>query len=49
VNVNQEIKAGQVLGNYTFGREMEFRMFKDEEPMDPREFLECKVGEEKKE
>jgi len=49
VNVNQQIKAGQVLGNYTFGQEMEFRMFKFEEPMDPREFLECKVAEEKKE
>jgi len=49
VNVNQQIKAGQVLGNYTFGTEMEFRMFKDEEPMDPREFLDCKPGEEKKE
>jgi len=48
VNVNQQIKAGQVLGNYTFGQEMEFRMFKDEEPVDPREFLECKTGEEKK-
>lgn len=49
VNVNQQIKAGQVLGNYTFAQEMEFRMFKDEEPVDPREYLECKVGEEKKE
>jgi murein DD-endopeptidase MepM/ murein hydrolase activator NlpD len=49
VNVNQPIKAGQVLGLYTFGQEMEFRMFKDEEPVDPREYLECKVGEEKKE
>ena len=49
VNVNQKIKAGQVLGNYTYGKEMEFRMFKDEEPMDPRPFLECKVAEEKKE
>jgi hypothetical protein len=49
VNVNQTIKAGQVLGTYTFGQEMEFRMFKDEEPMDPREFLQCKVAEEKKE
>ena len=49
VNVNQQVKAGQVLGNYIFGQEMEFRMFKDEEPMDPREFLECKIGEEKKE
>ena len=42
VNVNQNIKAGQVIGQYKFGTEMEFRMFKDEEPMDPREFLECK-------
>ena len=49
VNVNQNIKAGQVLGTYTKGQEMEFRMFKDEEPVDSREFLECKVGEEKKE
>jgi len=49
VNVNQVIKAGQVLGTYKFGQEMEFRMFKDEEAMDPREFLECKVSEEKKE
>lgn len=49
VNVNQQVKAGQVLGNYTFGQEMEFRMFKDEEPVDPREYLECKVGEDKKE
>ena len=49
VNVNQVIKAGQVLGTYTFGQEMEFRMFKDEDAMDPREFLECKLNEEKKE
>ncbi len=49
VNVNQSIKAGQVLGTYTFGQEMEFRMFKDEEPMDPREFLECQVNDQKKE
>ena len=49
VNVNQNIKAGQVLGTYTKGQEMEFRMFKDEEPMDSREFLECKVNEEKQE
>jgi hypothetical protein len=49
VNVNQVIKAGQVLGTYTRGQEMEFRMFKDEEPVDPRPFLECKMAEEKKE
>jgi hypothetical protein len=48
VNVNQTIRAGQVLGTYTFGQEMEFRMFKDEEPMDPRGLLDCKVSEEKK-
>ena len=47
VNVNQNIKAGQVLGTYTKGQEMEFRMFKDEDPVDPRAFLECKVNEEK--
>jgi hypothetical protein len=49
VNANQNIKAGQVLGTYTKGQEMEFRMFKDEEAMDPRELLECKVNEEKQE
>jgi len=49
VNVNQVIKAGQVLGTYTKGQEMEFRMFKDEEPVDSRDFLECRVSEEKKE
>ncbi|HET9745068.1 MAG TPA: peptidoglycan DD-metalloendopeptidase family protein [Chitinophagaceae bacterium] len=43
VNVNQTIKAGQVLGAYTKGQEMEFRMFKDEEPVDPRAYLECTV------
>lgn len=49
VNVNQVIKAGQILGTYKFGQEMEFRMFKDEEPIDPRQFLECRVGEQRKE
>ena len=48
VNVNQYIKAGQVIGTYGFGSEMEFRMFKDEEPVDPRELLECKQKEEPK-
>ena len=49
VNINQLVKAGQVLGTYKPGQEMEFRMFKDELPIDSREFLECKVNEEKKE
>ncbi len=44
VNINQTIKAGQVIGTYTFGHELEFRMFRDEAPMDPREFLECKTN-----
>jgi hypothetical protein len=48
VNVNQAIKAGQVLGTYIKGQEMEFRMFKDEELLDPRNLLECKMTEEKK-
>jgi hypothetical protein len=46
VNVNQSVKAAQLIGTYTFGHEMEFRMFKDEDPVDPREFLECKSQEE---
>jgi hypothetical protein len=37
-----------VIGTYGFGSEMEFRMFKDEEPVDPRELLECKQKEEPK-
>ena len=45
VNINQQIKAEEVLGTYTRGQEMEFRMFKDEEPMDPREFLQCTLNE----
>lgn len=45
VNVNQTVKAGQVLGTYTRGQEMEFRMFKDEVAIDSRVFLECKVHE----
>ncbi len=48
VNINQELKAGEVLGTYEFGEEMEFRMFKDEEMMDPRSYLECTINEEKK-
>ena len=48
VNIHQNIKAGQVLGTYKFGEKMEFRMFKDEEAMDCREFLECKAGDEQK-
>ena len=48
VNTNQNIKTGQVLGIYIKGQELEFRMYKDEEMMDPRKFLECTVVDEKK-
>ena len=48
VNERETVKAGQVIGIYKFGTELEFRMFKemkDTEPemMDPRNLLECKV------
>lgn len=48
VNERQMVKAGQTIGIYKFGDELEFRMFKemkDTEPqmMDPRELLTCKI------
>lgn len=48
VNTRQAVKAGQTIGIYKFGDELEFRMFKemkDTEPqmMDPRDLLECKI------
>ena len=49
VKINQSVKSGEVLATYTKGQELEFRMFKDEEMMDPRKFLECKINPEKQE
>ncbi len=43
VNRGQKLKAGQPLATYTTGKEVEFRMFKDEEALDPRGLLDCKV------
>jgi len=48
VQVRQTVKAGQAIGVYKFGEELEFRMYKEmkkDEPvmMDPRNWLECKV------
>jgi len=48
VNERQMVKAGQTIGIYKFGDELEFRMFKemkDTEPqmMDPRDLLLCKI------
>jgi len=37
------LKAGQPLGLYTPGTEVEFRMFKKEEAIDPRRLLDCKM------
>ena len=37
------LKAGQPLGRYIMGTEVEFRMFKKEEPIDPRKYLDCKM------
>ena len=42
VSRGQKLKAGQPLATYTLGRELEFRMFLDEEPIDPRQYLDCK-------
>jgi hypothetical protein len=37
------VKAGQAIAIYTLGTEMEFRMFKMEDAVDPRELLECRI------
>ena len=43
VKKGQNVTAGQGIGTYTFGTEMELRMFKHEEQIDPRDLMECKV------
>lgn len=43
VKRGQSVTAGQTLGIYTFGTELEFRMYDDEDMKDPRDLLECKV------
>ena len=37
------VAARDAIGTYTFGTELEFRMFRDEEQLDPRNLLECKI------
>jgi len=44
----QKVVAGQTIGIYTFGDELELRVYKepkksDPEMIDPREMLECKI------
>jgi len=43
VKKGQKVTATQSIGTYKLGTELELRMFKNEEQMDPREMLECKV------
>lgn len=43
VKRGQTVKAGDIIGRYKFGTELEFRMFKNEDMLDPRNLLECKV------
>lgn len=43
VKKNQNVTVGQNIGTYTIGSELEFRMYKDEQQLDPRNLLECKV------
>jgi hypothetical protein len=43
VKTGQNVTAGQAIGTYTIGSELEFRMYKDEQQLDPRNLLECKI------
>jgi hypothetical protein len=43
VKKGDNVTARQAIAIYKPGTELEFRMFKDENPMDPREMLECKI------
>ena len=39
----QVVTAGQSIGYNKLGTELEFRMFKNEDPLDPRDLLDCKI------
>lgn len=43
VKKGENVAARQAIGTYTFGTELEFRMFREEEQLDPRNMLECKI------
>jgi hypothetical protein len=43
VRISQDVKKGDKIGTYNKDSELEFRLFKDEEPVDPREMLECRI------
>jgi hypothetical protein len=43
VKKGQNVTAREAIAIYKPGSELEFRMFKDEKPMDPRALLECTI------
>ena len=43
VKKNQNVNAGEAIGSYSPGTELEFRLYKDEEQIDPRNLLDCKI------
>jgi hypothetical protein len=43
VKIGEKVAVRKAIGIYTFGTELEFRMFRDEEQLDPRNLLECKI------
>lgn len=43
VKKGEKVTARQAIASYKPGNELELRMFKNEKPMDPRIFLECKI------
>ena len=43
VKKGEKVSVRKAIGTYTFGTELEFRMFRDEEQLDPRNLLECKI------
>lgn len=43
VKKGERVTVRQPIASYTKGNELEFRMFKNEKPLDPRPFLECKI------
>jgi hypothetical protein len=43
VKKGDKVTSKQAIAGYRPGTELEFRMFKDETPVDPRQMLECKI------
>lgn len=43
VKKGENVLARQSIGIYKFGTELEFRMFRNEDQVDPRNLLECKI------